>query len=708
MWWLLPLLVSVTALGLCAFVPVSVTVRGYFTRVAMLLFGSYVRKRADAEEHAESTRERMGRLQAAHYVITYRTYAARTLMYATLFAVAGSVIAVYLVWGVIIVLNLSTEAVASVLPAQLSFLTSFLTAPTLSNAQLFGILLASNVTLGLLFGYVVYWARWYWPGYVADERGREIDQSLQRTVAFMYALSRSGMAFPEVMRILSRNQAVYGEAAAEVGVAVRDMDVFGTDMVEAIRRAANRTPSERMEEFFENLVSVLQSGRSISAFLSDQYDYFEEENETEQAQFLELLATLAEGYVTVLVAGPLFLITILVIIGLVLGGTLDFLRALVYALIPLASVGFLVYLDSITGIGSAEIERTVQDSRAEQFKHIRNERRETAGDGGLVGWFDGEYARNAARLSAHNRFRRIANWAEHPIENLSRNPTTLLYITVPAAALSLGIRTWTLYETGTLTVASIDDSLVQATLFVVGTFAVVHEINRRRIKSLEATVPDFLGQLASINEAGTPIVESIKKVAGNNLGALNDELDRTWSDITWGARVENALWRFEERLNTPVVTRAVTLITNAMAASGDIGPVLRIAADEAQATRRLRRERRQELLTYVVVIYLSFLVFLTIIVALNVMFLPNIPTTEQFGGSVGGSVPGVGGGIGGIGGLDEATKSKYELLFFHAALVQAVCSGFIAGQMGDGSIGAGAKHAAAMLAIAYGLFVFLG
>jgi flagellar protein FlaJ len=40
--------------------------------------------------------------------------------------------------------------------------------------------------------------------------------------------------------------------------------------------------------------------------------------------------------------------------------------------------------------------------------------------------------------------------------------------------------------------------------------------------------------------------------------------------------------------------------------------------------------------------------------------------------------------------------------------VQAVCSGLVAGQMGEGTIKAGAKHATVMLLIAYGTFLFLG
>jgi len=138
----------------------------------------------------------------------------------------------------------------------------------------------------------------------------------------MYALSRSGMPFPRVMDTLAENEAVYGEAATELSVAVRDMNAFGTDALTALQRTSRRTPSDDLADFAENLASVLGTGQPISTFLSDQYELYQEEAESKQQQYLELLSTFAEAYVTALVAGPLFFITILVVIGLVLEDTL--------------------------------------------------------------------------------------------------------------------------------------------------------------------------------------------------------------------------------------------------------------------------------------------------------------------------------------------------------------------------------------------------
>jgi flagellar protein FlaJ len=149
----------------------------------------------------------------------------------------------------------------------------------------------------------------------------------------------------------------------------------------------------------------------------------------------------------------------------------------------------------------------------------------------------------------------------------------------------------------------------------------------------------------------------------------------------------------------------VVLLTNAMRASSSLGRVLRIAGEQARADLRLRRQRRQQMLTYLVVIYVSFAVFLVIIVAVNQVLVPSLPEavptpsadqTNRLGVSADQFTR-----------FGQVDKAAYTLVFFHTALIQAVCSGFIAGQLGNGSLRDGAKHAAAMLAIAYVVFLVL-
>ncbi|WP_276300729.1 type II secretion system F family protein [Halorussus lipolyticus] len=723
----LPLVLVAALLAPVAAVPISPRVNLFVTRVALTAFGGWI------ADHGRRQRRRRELLQALHAEETYRMFASKTLLYTGLSAVVGSVVGVYLVAGVLAILRISPETMRATLPSQIHFLAGLLVFPDLSAGQLFALLLTSSATLGVASGGLTYWLRWENLTYRANARERKIDESIARTVAFVYALSRSGMAFPEIMRTLARNQKVYGEAASEIAVVVKAMDYAGLDMLSAIERLADRTPSEKFGEFADNLASVLQSGQSISAYLENQYERYQEDAEAQQEAFLELLATLAEGYVSVFVVAPLLFITILVIMGLMaLGNTLPLLRAMTYFAIPLANVGFVVYLDSITESLRAVREDRNVDLSAVALAGVRRTddpasdrtgiQRPDSGDraiGGSSVRSDGgslsaaaEESRgssesgnagavNFERLDAFENVRWLREAMVDPTRTLRENPVVVLYATVPLGLLSILIRAWPHLLGGTLSLRVVDDFVVQAVLFVVGTFAVVQELHRRRIAAIEAGVPDFLDRLASVNEAGMSVVESLGRVTESDLGALDAEVQKLWADIEWGVDAETALYRFEDRLDTPTITRTVTLIANAMAASGDIARVLRIAADDAQDTRRLKRQRRQEMLTYLLIIYLSFFVFLVIVGALNSILIPNLPTgaSAPSGSPVGGGGP--------ISGISSVNVEGYTLLFFHASLVQALFSGLLAGQMGEGSIKNGAKHATVLLTIAYGVFLFL-
>jgi flagellar protein FlaJ len=199
------------------------------------------------------------------------------------------------------------------------------------------------------------------------------------------------------------------------------------------------------------------------------------------------------------------------------------------------------------------------------------------------------------------------------------------------------------------------------------------------------------------------VVEGFERVRESDLGILSIEVDRICRDLTYGANVDDALRRFGLRVRTTAPTRVVTLLTNPLRASGNLAPVLRIAGEQAASELKLRRKRRQQMFTYLVVIYISFLVFLVIIVAVQEVLVPslpnNVPTPE--------STNRLAVNVDAFARFGQVNKAAYTLVFFHTAIIQAVLSGFIGGQLGEGSLKDGAKHATVMLAVAYVAFLLL-
>ncbi len=690
----LPLAFALVLGGLVALSAVSDSVHRFTGRLALTVFGE--------EPTSRDPPSRV--LEQAHIPVPYRIYVARTRLLATVAGTVGAVVGVYIGAGILILAPLDDlggglpEPLVGLesLLAEIDRIAAGLAVGGASPVETFLMLAVGGVLFGAVGSTATYGLRRWLPRRRAARRKRDIEANMARTVAFVYALSRGGSSFPDVLRALARNEGVFGEAANEAGVAVRNVDLFGRDIVGSLRHLADRTPSTEFRTFSENLSSVLQSGRALPEFLRGQYDRYSQQLEDQQEEILEEMATIAEAYVTVVVAGMLFLITVLLIIGLTTSDTIGLMRAATYVVLPLLNVAFLAYLSDITSPLRARRERTAGSEETPVGGSVRSST--TRADGGL----SATSLANYERLQAHRRVSEVRQLARRPLAAALQRPVRVLYVAVPLVAGYLVFKIVPPYLVlDSFDVTVVDDYLVVALAFVFGSYALVYEASKRRLERREDALPEMLDRLASLNEAGVTVVGSLDRLRDSDLRAMDDEVDRIWRDVSWGATVERALDRFERRVRTPAVTRVVTLVNNAMAASNDIGPVLRIAAEQARTDRRFKRKRSQEMFTYLVAIYVAFIVFLVVIAAIDVFFIPRLleasasASTPSALASTGLSTP------------SPETIAQYRITFFHAALMQAVLSGLVGGQMGEGSIRDGAKHATAMLVATYVAFELL-
>ena len=671
-----PLLFALALFVLLAVAPTVRSLERLFSRIGWIAF--------DGPNIPPDT-ERERTLRAAGIGEPYRIYQAKTLTYTSVAALAGVVVGGYATGGIIRVVGIERLGGAPVVDTLPPVLQGF-------GVLHFVLLLVGGTVFGGGAAGLSYVLRWQVPAVRADSRAREIDAGMPRTVAFVYALSRGGMSFPKVMETIADNKDVFGTGAEEFEVASRNINLFGADVVSSIRDISDRTPSEQFESFTENLTSVLQSGQDLSEFLHDEYERYREEAAERQQKILDVLATAAEIYVTIVVAGMLFLVTILLIMGLTTGGTLVPIRVITYLVLPALNVAFIAYLSDIT--------QPLRGAAANQSRERPSVGVDAIPDGGVR---TPAVRENIIRLRIHRRVGRFRRFFSNPVENIIDRPELLLYVTVPLAGLFVLVQAPSYFDStapltgGPLDVRTFDDAVIQATLFVVVTFGIVYEIGNRRVQNIASSLPDMLDRLASLNEAGLSVVTSFERINRSDMGSLDDEAKRIWRDIQWGATVEEALDRFETRVKTPSTTRVTTLLTNSMRASNEIGPVLRIAAEQARSDQQLKRRRQQETMTYLVVIYISFIVFLLVVGIIVLVLIPNLPTAGEFSAGGAGAAP--------IQGITEEQKDAYALVFIHAGIVQSAMSGIVGGQMSEGTLRDGLKHASVMLLISYLVFL---
>jgi flagellar protein FlaJ len=551
---------------------------------------------------------------------------------------------------------------------------------TLAIIKLLGFFIAFFA--GLYVGYV---ALIKFPGIEKRSRSIKINLTLHNAVAYMYAMRKGGAELMVIFRALSENSEIYGEVALEFRQVVRDADFFGYDVVSAIHHLTDTTPSEKMKNFLEDLLSVIESGGSMTDFLATRVRLYQEEARFEQKQFLNILALVAEGYVTLFVAGPLFLIIIMVVMGMMGGAAVFQLSFVTYGFIPVGSLIFILLIDLIS-IKTEQTGRYIKVKVLHEYTDVRVIQK--GGEENLFG-----------QLKRYDRYRTLVYVLKHPIESCANNVNRTLYLTIPLAVMYVVLIIWRVphYSNIETYINVVDDHMIIALLIVLIPYAIFYTLWARKVLGIQSLIPDFLERMAGINQVGLTIAQAIGIMVNTNLGLLSYEIKKIKCDMDWGVNFSEALMRFEERISTPSIARTVTLITKASEMSGHIGEVLNIASSDAHMSEVLKKERLAEMFIYTAIVYLSFVVFIFVIAVITTQFLPvlaNVNAPAVAAGSM-------------LSGTAQVPVTTISRLLYHAVLIQAIFSGLIAGQMGESSLSAGVKHACILLLIALVVFNYV-
>ena len=196
-----------------------------------------------------------------------------------------------------------------------------------------------------IIGFYVY------PIYRADKLRRELEDELSFTTGYTAILASAGVSPEKIFYSLS-NLSVPLAVSAEAKNVVRDVNLFGLDIISALEKTSRRTPSEQFREMLEGLISTIHSGGDLAAYLLEKSRQYMKLKRISLQRFSDTLSILSEFYVALLVTGPLLFVIMLAVMAMLGGGGLgmlgpDFLLSMItYLGIPLGSIVFLIILDA--------------------------------------------------------------------------------------------------------------------------------------------------------------------------------------------------------------------------------------------------------------------------------------------------------------------------------------------------------------------------
>jgi flagellar protein FlaJ len=133
---------------------------------------------------------------------------------------------------------------------------------------------------------------------------------------------------------------------------VRDVSLLGYDVISAMRRCIQNSPSKRFVDFLDGFISVTRSGGDLTAYFLSSAKAFMEAARIAARQLVETLGGLAEAYVSMMVVFPLIVVIMLSVMGMIGGGLGGFspvtvMEIVTYAVVPMMALILLLLLDSI-------------------------------------------------------------------------------------------------------------------------------------------------------------------------------------------------------------------------------------------------------------------------------------------------------------------------------------------------------------------------
>jgi len=187
----------------------------------------------------------------------------------------------------------------------------------------------------------------------ADSRKRSLEDELPFTTGYLSILAGAGVPPALMFRSLAKIDSSLA-TSQEAKQIVRDVELFGVDIITAMESASKRTPSEKFKELLEGFIATMHSGGNLAKYLSERSEQFMRLKKIALRRLGDTLGVLAEFYVVMLVAGPLILVVMFAVMAMLGGGIQGLLnpRLMLYLLtylgIPLGSIIFLIMLDMIS------------------------------------------------------------------------------------------------------------------------------------------------------------------------------------------------------------------------------------------------------------------------------------------------------------------------------------------------------------------------
>ena len=209
---------------------------------------------------------------------------------------------------------------------------------------LFAFLASAGATAAIFFMVLQY------PMLSIKEKAKNLDNALPFAAMYLSTISSSKLPLFKTFQIFTKF-ARYGELVKQVENINDDTKLFGLDIITALERAIERSPSKDFRELLYGMLSTIRSGANMNIYLKQKSVSFMADYRRRIYQFSQSLTVFVEIYLTSIVLGAIFFTVLTAIISGISGAGSDIIMLqfmLIFLFMPLISIVFIYLIKSAT------------------------------------------------------------------------------------------------------------------------------------------------------------------------------------------------------------------------------------------------------------------------------------------------------------------------------------------------------------------------
>ncbi|NPE26508.1 hypothetical protein HNV12_00720 [Methanococcoides sp. SA1] len=153
-----------------------------------------------------------------------------------------------------------------------------------------------------------------YPASEASTVQKNISYELPFATIHMSAIAGSNIEPVKIFKIIGASEE-YPSVGTEIKKVITQVEIYGYDLVTALKNVSVRIPNKRLAELFSGLATNISTGGALKNYLEKKSENFLVDYRLERQKYSALAGTFMDVYISLLIAAPLVLMMMFIVMN---------------------------------------------------------------------------------------------------------------------------------------------------------------------------------------------------------------------------------------------------------------------------------------------------------------------------------------------------------------------------------------------------------